>query len=365
MKILFLSAANSTHTVRWVNALAKRGHEVHLVSNRGHEPQEDILDLRVQVHIMKHSGMKGYYLNAAELKKIERRLRPDVINVHYASGYGTLARKAHIKNYILSIWGSDVYEFPYEGKLKNYILKKNVSNASFLASTSNCMALQLKKVMNNYDLDVFITPFGVDLNIFNPRDKDNTKKNEIIIGTIKALEDVYGIDELILAFDKVKQELARKQNNQKVKLYIYGSGSKKEQYEALVKRKNLQEDVLFKGKIPNLTVPKALSELDIFCALSRKESFGVAAIEAMSMKKPVVVSDADGFKEVVENEKTGLIVPRGNLEAAKEAILKLIYDQKYRNILGEKGRKRVEDNYDWEKNVNTMVELYKKVSEAL
>ena len=44
MKIMFVSAANSTHTVRWVNALAERGHEVYLVSNRGHEPKEDALN---------------------------------------------------------------------------------------------------------------------------------------------------------------------------------------------------------------------------------------------------------------------------------------------------------------------------------
>ena len=112
MKIMFVSAANSTHTVRWVNALAERGHEVYLVSNRGHEPKEDALNSRVKLYLMKHSGGKGYYLNAGELRKIAKRINPDVINVHYASGYGTLARKARLPKYILSVWGSDVYDFP-------------------------------------------------------------------------------------------------------------------------------------------------------------------------------------------------------------------------------------------------------------
>ena len=112
MKIMFVSAANSTHTVRWVNALAERGHEVYLVSNRGHEPKENALNSRVKLYLMKHSGGKGYYLNAGELRKIAKRINPDVINVHYASGYGTLARKARLPKYILSVWGSDVYDFP-------------------------------------------------------------------------------------------------------------------------------------------------------------------------------------------------------------------------------------------------------------
>lgn len=71
---MFVSAANSTHTVRWVNALAERGHEVYLVSNRGHEPKEDALNSRVKLYLMKHSGGKGYYLNAGELRKIAKRI---------------------------------------------------------------------------------------------------------------------------------------------------------------------------------------------------------------------------------------------------------------------------------------------------
>ena len=50
MKVLFLSAANSIHTVKWVNSLVARGIEILLVYNRGHEPQMDVLDKRVKRH---------------------------------------------------------------------------------------------------------------------------------------------------------------------------------------------------------------------------------------------------------------------------------------------------------------------------
>ena len=62
MKILFLSAANSIHTVKWVNALVEKGHEVVLVSNKGHEPKEDALDNRIQFYCLKYSGNLGYFL---------------------------------------------------------------------------------------------------------------------------------------------------------------------------------------------------------------------------------------------------------------------------------------------------------------
>ena len=91
MKIMFVSAANSTHTVRWVNALAERGHEVYLVSNRGHEPKEDALNSRVKLYLMKHSGGKGYYLNAGELRKMQAvmghwRGKHDYLNIFFQYG---------------------------------------------------------------------------------------------------------------------------------------------------------------------------------------------------------------------------------------------------------------------------------------
>ena len=112
MKILFLSAANSIHTVRWVNSLANRNHEIYLVYNRGHNPKADKIDKKVKLCELPFTGNRGYFFNVFALKKLAKKIKPDVINVHYASGYGTLARKSKLCPILLSVWGSDVYDFP-------------------------------------------------------------------------------------------------------------------------------------------------------------------------------------------------------------------------------------------------------------
>lgn len=365
MKILFLSAAKSVHTVKWVNAFVSRGHEVFLIYNKGHEPKDDAIDKKVHLYRLKYGGSAGYYLNSRELSKLEREICPDVINVHYASGYGTLARKAHLSSYILSIWGSDVYDFPYSSKIKNLILKKNVRNADYLASTSNCMAQQLKKVMEDETLKIAITPFGVDLNLFNSDLFEVKEKREFIIGNIKALEDKYGIKELILAFEQLKKEIEEEKILKKpLKLLIYGSGSQKENLERLIKEHQLEDSINLMGRIPNNKVPEILNRFDVFCALSHSESFGVSAVEAMAMKKPVVVSDVDGFQEVIEDEKTGFIVKGADTDSVKEKLKTLILDGDLRIEMGEAGKKRVEKHYSWDKNVNVMLELYCKAKES-
>lgn len=366
MKVLFLSAGNSIHTVKWVNALARRGNEVHLIYNKNHTPVEDMLDQNIICHCLKYGGTLGYYLNALELKKITKVIKPDVINVHFASGYGTLARIARIGPVLLSIWGSDVYDFPYESKIKNIILKRNVKYADMIASTSYCMARQLRKVMEDKNLNIDVTPFGVDICQFNPMRFEKKESEDILIGNIKILRPKYGIDIFIksisLLLDMLKKD-GMSDVAKRIRVEIYGDGEQKEELMKLTEELALKEVVHFMGKIPNVEVPEKLSNFDIFCATSvlNSESFGVAVVEAMAMEVPVVVSDVDGFSEVVENQKTGIIVEKGDIEKLADALKKMILNPDYRKELGKSGRKRVKELYNWDDNVTTMEKLYKKM----
>ena len=225
------------------------------------------------------------------------------------------------------------------------------------------MARQLKKVMEDDNLEVAITPFGVDLDLFNPELFEPKEKEEFIIGNIKALEDKYGIKELVLAFGKLKKEIDEEKIFEKpLKLLIYGNGSQKENLESLIKEQRLENSVKLMGRVSNNKVPEILNEFDIFCALSQLDSerFGVSAVEAMAMKKPVIVSDADGFQEVVENGSTGIVVKRTDIEAAKNALKRLLTDKYTCNKMGAAGRKRVEHFYNWKCNVENMLELYEE-----
>ena len=83
-KVLFLSAANSIHTVKWVNALCKE-FEVHLVYCINHKQEKDNIDSDVILHELKFESPLGYYTNSFQLKKIFKFINPDIVNVHYAS----------------------------------------------------------------------------------------------------------------------------------------------------------------------------------------------------------------------------------------------------------------------------------------
>lgn len=352
MKILFISAANSVHTVRWVNSLAERGHDVYLISLINHQVESNKVNDKVSIFFLPHSGGKGYYLNAVYLRKLWRQIRPDVINVHYASGYGTLVRVARLPRVILNVWGSDIYEFPSVRKLNELILRKNLAYATHLASTSNVMARQTKKYLKKENSIITITPFGVDTKRFIPKKNDH---KIFVFGIVKTLKDIYGIDVIINAFSTFLNTVENKNN---VRLEIYGEGECKEELIELAKKKGILEQVHFGGYIENQKLPHILQNMDVFLLGSRQESFGVAAVEAMSCELPIVATSAEGLVEVIDDGKTGFLVPIDDVDAMAYH-MKILYDNpKLRRDMGRAGRNKVMEKYDWQRNVEVMEDLY-------
>ena len=94
---------------------------------------------------------------------------------------------------------------------------------------------------------------------------------------------------------------------------------------------------------------------------SNSESFGVAAVEAMACGIPVQVSDADGFAEVVQDGVTGLIAPKGDIDAIADNMYKLLTDKALRDNMSQAAVNRVKQLYDWESNVDLMENIYTEI----
>lgn len=359
MNIAFIASGVSTHTVKWVNALVAREHQVWLISVKGDSGNKAI-DKRVEQIVLPFRAPLGYYLNGFLLKKIIEKIKPDIINAHYASGYGTLVRIAGLsKDAILSVWGSDIYDFPYKNKIAYGIIKKNLLSAKQIASTSNNMAEQVKSLAG--DVLVSVTPFGVDITKYSVK-LSKEHGDSFVIGTVKTLEKNYRIDYLIKSISILMENLQKVGSDKvnKIKVKIYGGGSQKEYLRDLIVSYDLNNIVELKGYIPHDEVPKALAEMDVFVALSEKESFGVSILEAYAAGVPVIVSDALGFKEIVLEGETGYIIEGGNPNKVAEKLEVLLNNKALRDKMGVGGFKHVKKFYSWDKSVDIMESVYNK-----
>lgn len=356
MKVVMLAPANVIHTQRWVEGLRERGLDLVLATQ--HDPGAWRAPPGTRVVRLPHGGVLGYFRNASALRRLLIAERADLLNVHYASGYGTTAALAGFRPWMLSVWGSDVYDFPYESRLKGWWLRRNLRRADSIGSTSEVMARQVRALVPGLAAEtVVVTPFGVDTHRFAPRRQPHEGTQEVVIGTVKKLEVKYGVDVLIRAF---AQLCSRMGSFVSLRLELVGDGEQRAELERLAVELGVAERVRFVGAVAHAEVRRWLNRFDIYVAVSRpdSESFGVAVLEASACEVPVVVSDAGGLPEVVAEGETGIVVPREDVGALTDALEVLAANKPLRRQYGEAGRARVKARYEWRDSVDHMIECF-------
>ncbi|MHB1688488.1 MAG: glycosyltransferase family 4 protein [Ignavibacteriaceae bacterium] len=364
MKILMLADPGSPHTIKWVNNLSKKNVDIFLFgltefnSNNYSSIQHlkiHSLNLEGKVFAKKDgSPSKLNYLKAVPaIKKIIKEFVPDILHAHYASSYGLLGSLTGFHPFIISVYGSDVYNFPRKNIITKNLLKFNFAKADKILSTSNVMAEETKAYTNK---QIEVTPFGIDLNVFHPAEtKANFfDKDDVVIGTVKSLEDKYGIEYLIKAFKIVKD----KHPELPLKLLLVGKGSRENQFKKLSIELGISSVTKFTGFINYDQIQDYHNIIDIPVFVSIEESFGVSVLEASACAKPVIVSDAGGLTEVVEKDVTGLIVNKKSVTQTAEAIEKLLLNKDLRLRLGINGREKVKKFYDLKNNISQMISIY-------
>ena len=342
MKICFVGPANSAHLIKWCNWFTNQGHEIHVISfTPGKIDGANVHSLNIRVNTDgKDLGKIKYLFTGRRIRKIIREIQPDIINAHYATSYGVAMALSGVKGYVLSVWGSDVYDFPRKSIFHKILLQYSFIKASHLFSTSQAMANEARKYTKK---EFIITPFGVDMELFNPNKRTRKGDRPFTIGTVKTLSRLYGIDYIL----KAAAILKSKKPDLDIILRIAGDGPQAGEYKELAEELSLDAITTFLGKISQEEAATEWANMDVAVIPSiLYESFGVAAIEAQASGTPVIVSDAGGLLETTEPDKSSIVVNRGDEYAIAEAIMELYKDPLRRKSMGKEGRKNVVEKYE-------------------
>ncbi|NQV13450.1 MAG: glycosyltransferase family 4 protein [Parcubacteria group bacterium] len=228
-----------------------------------------------------------------------------------------------------------------------------LSNLTTTITVSQAVKRQLVD-LGLKDKNVTVIYNGIDTGKFKPDPLPSTRYSQLpTIGTVCRLCPEKGVDYLIKAFQQVVKQ------NPEVELQIAGEGPEKENLQKLASELGLKDKVKFLGFVKN--TPKFLNQIDIFALTpTRREAFGIAAAEASACGKPVVTTNISGLTEVVENNKTGLVVENKNIEQISSALVKLVGDENLRQEMGASGQRRVEKYFTVEKMVGKFEEVFVK-----
>ncbi len=359
MRICFIGPANSTHIIKWCNWFYNEGHEVHLITFvpgiiKG--TKIHLINLNVNSNGSEIGKLK-YLTTGRRIKLLVKKIQPDIVSAHYATSYGVAVALSGIKKYVLSVWGSDIYDFPKKTPIHRALLKYSLWKAPYLFSTSNAMAREASK----YTKKLFeITPFGVDMELFNPNKRTRPHdQSPFIIGTVKALSDLYGIDFILKAVS-----LIRKENNDiDLRVRISGDGPDSEKYMKMAKELDISDITEFLGRISQSQAASEWANMDVAIIPSvLYESFGVAAVEAQACETPVIISDVDGLKETTLPEKSSIVVEKKNEREIANAIISLFHNPELRIEMGKNGRRFVYDNFEIQKTFEKIEKLLESIS---
>ncbi len=310
-------------------ALGKKGHEVHFITSK--QPVRlNSLTNNVHFHEVFVEEYPLFHFQPYELAlssklvAIVERYELDILHVHYAipHAYAAYMAKQMLKEkgieipIVTTLHGTDItlvgsHPF-YKPAVEFSINNSDVVTAVSESLRNDTMRLfNIKKdievIYNFIDFDKYPSIGDVDC-------ERNTlaKENERIIVHVSNFRPVKRIQDVITIFNKIQKVMP-------AKLLMVGDGPEREHADLQVKQLGIRDKVLFLGN--SNEVNKILCYADLFLLPSETESFGLAALEAMAAKTPVISSNSGGLPEVNVHSVTGFTSNVGDTDdMAKNAI---------------------------------------------
>lgn len=211
--------------------------------------------------------------------------------------------------------------------------------------------------------NIFVSPCGVNLALFvkkrtNLKTRIGLDDEAIIITSVSRLIYAKGIQDLILAFPRIRQE------EPNAKLLIIGSGSYRQELDKIVEEIG-SNGIFFMGQITHEEVAEVLNITDIFVNPSYSEALtAYPVLEAGAIGIPSVTTDVGGTKEIIEDYNNGLIIKAGDIDNLGEKICELIKNKDLRDKLGKNIQHLVTEKFRWEDAVQFYYEQIESIPMA-
>jgi glycosyltransferase involved in cell wall biosynthesis len=177
-------------------------------------------------------------------------------------------------------------------------------------------------------------------------------KTKHVIGVIARLRSEKGHSFLFHAMELLLQSAPN------TTLLVIGDGPDKSALQSLAKELRIADNVVWLGAKPQYETFRLYGLMDVVAVPSEFEGFGLSAAEAMAAGLPVVASDVDGLREVIEHDKTGLLVAYGDIEKMSSSLLILLSGKRKANSMGRNGKLRVSQLFPISKFHETIMGAY-------
>lgn len=353
-------------------ALAAKGHKIHFITYK--QPvklssfSENLFYHEVNVSNYPLFEYPPYELAlSSKLVDVAKSARLNLLHVHYAIPHASaaymarqiLASEGIRVPFITTLHGTDI---TLVGKDSSY--EPVITFAINQSDAVTAVSQSLKEDTYDHfkiDKEIEVIPNFICLQNYSEADSGRfdhirrtvASKGEKIIVHTSNFRKVKRVEDVISVFHKVQQQLP-------ARLLLVGDGPQRHRMEELCRELDICDEVVFVGKLKD--TEEILSIADLFLLTSEFESFGLAALEAMAAKVPVISTNTGGLPEVNIHEQSGLLSNVGDIDDMAKNALYILSDedrlQKYR-----KGAFEVAKKFELSKVLPLYEQLYERVLE--
>ena len=286
-----------------------------------------------------------------------------------------LASKVLSKKFILKIVGDYAWE-QYQVENNKFISIEEFQTGSFgfkagiRRKVERWVAKSAEKIIvPSLYLKKIISMWGIDeknINVVNNGFKCGVEcgnretlrtllqfKGNLII-SIGRLVPWKGFDTLISIFPEIKKNIPD------IKLIIAGSGPDKSRLQELIDEQGLQDDVALTGGLDKDVLLRYIKASDVFVLNTGYEGFSHQLLEVMDIGIPIVTTDIGGNPEIIENEKSGLLIGFNDEKEIEKSVIKLLNNKKYGNTLVRQAQKKVQE-FSEEKMIKETIKILKNI----
>jgi N-acetyl-alpha-D-glucosaminyl L-malate synthase BshA len=315
-------------------ALALKGHQVHFITYS----QPARLDLFNENLFYHEVYIPSYPLFqyppyelalASKMVDIVRFEKLDVLHVHYAIPHASAAfmAKQILKTkgitipVITTLHGTDITLVGKDASFEP-VVTFSINQSDGVTAVSDSLRSETYDYFQ-IEKDIEVIPNFINLEKFKRQRKEHFRmaispNNERLLVHTSNFRAVKRVDDVIRIFAKVREQIPSK-------LLLVGDGPDRPKMEKLCRQLGICNDVRFLGKLD--AVEEVLSIADLFLMPSEKESFGLAALEAMACEVPVVSTNAGGIPELNIDGETGFTCPVGAIDEMVEKALYILDDE--------------------------------------
>ena len=280
-------------------------------------------------------------------KQLIQDVQPDIVHAHWLIPGGYVTSKAMKKSktpLFLSMHGTDVFlvrKRKFAQRIAKKIFSQTRSSHFVSKALQKSIAASCQRKAASDDL---ILPMFFDFKRFSEIKRKEESKRILFVGRLLSVK---GVDVLLDAFSMFHSV----GNSENWTLDIVGDGPLLGELQQLANDKNIAENVAFHGSLERDALVEIYGECDLFVLPSRttsageKEGLGVVLLEAMMSRVAVIGTNCGGIPEVIEHQKTGLIVEQDDAHSLFEAIQTLTEDADLRKQLVDQAYAQMTERY--------------------